>query len=172
MLLQEKNYRQALLFCLGTTTALRPSDLVTIRVGQVRWAAPKERIPHRIKKTKKKDAFFALSDQAHEILKLYLKDNSHLKDSDFLFPGQHNRGHLSTKAVNMFVKRWTSMVGLGSFQYGGHTLRKTAGYHKRKNGKDPSVIKEMLGHRDIKTTDHYLGVTHDEICAEMGEDYF
>jgi site-specific recombinase XerD len=51
--------------------------------------------------------------------------------------------------------------------YGTHTLRKTWGYHARKNGVELALIMHKLNHNSLAYTKRYLGITDDELEAVM-----
>jgi len=66
-------------------------------------------------------------------------------------------------AVNRLVKRWCSDNGLKG-NYGSHTLRKTWGYHQRKQKNAPiPLLMEAFGHSTQKQTLDYLGIQAQEI---------
>ncbi|MCI0711985.1 MAG: hypothetical protein L0154_17660 [Chloroflexi bacterium] len=60
----------------------------------------------------------------------------------------------------------TEDVGLRG-NYGTHTLRKTWGYHARKNGVELALIMHKLNHNSLAYTKRYLGITDDELEAVM-----
>ena len=66
-----------------------------------------------------------------------------------------------------FVDAICRAVGLTG-NFGTHTLRKTWGYHARKNGADLATIMQKLNHESIAYTKRYLGITDDEL-AEAAE---
>jgi site-specific recombinase XerD len=59
-------------------------------------------------------------------------------------------------------------VGLTGY-YGTHTLRKTWGYHARKNGVGLELIMQKLNHESIAYTKRYLGITDDELEAVINQ---
>ncbi|GAG34047.1 unnamed protein product, partial [marine sediment metagenome] len=57
--------------------------------------------------------------------------------------------------------KWCKDVGLDC-KVGGHTLRKTFGYHMRMQGVSIERISNLLNHRNIKVTFRYIGINDDE----------
>ena len=83
------------------------------------------------------------------------------KDEDYLFTGQ--RGVLTVPTVNQKVKSWCRAINLKG-NFGGHTLRKTFGYHQRVTfGTDLPTLMEIFNHSTQKQTLAYLCVQPDEI---------
>ena len=65
--------------------------------------------------------------------------------------------------VNQKVKSWCRTINLKG-NYGGHTLRKTFGYHQRVTfGTDLPTLMEIFNHSTQKQTLAYLCVQPDEI---------
>ena len=62
------------------------------------------------------------------------------------------------------IKKWIEAVGLDPASYGTHTLRKTWGYHARKNFGIPiELISEKLDHSSNAVTKRYIGISQEEI---------
>jgi integrase len=55
-------------------------------------------------------------------------------------------------------------VGLKG-NFGTHSLRKTWGYHARREGVGLDLIMEKLNHNSLAYTKRYLGITDDELEA-------
>jgi len=168
MLRGQRRYRDLLLFVVGINSALRISDLLTLRIGHFidDQCCIKERFQiHEQKRGKR-----------HKVV-----INNSIKDTlvEFLasYPGiTNNPDHFvlfNTKSNNFSnpIKRgqaWkliTSIcqqVGLRG-NYGTHSLRKTWGYHARLQGEDLALIMYKLNHSSIATTKRYLGITDDEL---------
>jgi integrase len=152
--------RNLCLFVLGINTNLRASDLLRIAVGQVRHCKAGDEITLKEKKTGKqrritlnKSAVSAI----HELL-----DSVPLPDSSPLFFSQ--RGEvLTVPSVNRLVKSWCQAINLKG-NYGSHTLRKTFGYHQRRqlNTSIPELM-VMFNHSSQKQTLDYLCIQPQEI---------
>jgi len=147
------------LFVIGINTNLRASDLLRIKVGQVKDLTPNDEIVLVEKKTKK-DRRINLNKACIEAIQGLLISKPY-SDEDYLFKGQ--RGVLTVPTVNQKVKSWCRMINLKG-NYGSHTLRKTFGYHQRVTFKtDIPTLMEIFNHSTQKQTLSYLCVQPDEI---------
>lgn len=81
-----------------------------------------------------------------------LKSLTRTKAARFVFPGEGATGHL------VEIKRaWTTALktaGIKGFCF--HDLRHTAGSRLAEAGAHPNTIKEILGHRQLSTTERYM----------------
>ncbi|MCI0714383.1 MAG: tyrosine-type recombinase/integrase [Chloroflexi bacterium] len=71
---------------------------------------------------------------------------------------------ITRKQAWKLIATITEDVGLRG-NYGTHTLRKTWGYHTRKNGVELALIMYKLNHNSLAYTKRYLGITDDELEA-------
>lgn len=158
--LLQDNPRDLCLFTLGINTNLRASDLLAIKVGMVRHLKPGDELTLRERKTGKHRRITvnkAVVDAIQGLLALIKK----VDDRTPLFMGQ--RGPLTVPSVNRLVKSWCSAINLKG-NYGGHTLRKTWGYHQRVTFQ--RGIPELMvafNHSSQRQTLEYLCVQPEEI---------
>ena len=147
------------LFVVGINTNLRASDLLSIKVHQVKDLKPNDEIVLNEKKTKKERRITLNSACISAIRRLLVSKK--YTDEDFLFTGQ--RGVLTVPTVNQKVKSWCRTINLTG-NFGSHTLRKTFGYHQRVTfGTDLPTLMEIFNHSTQKQTLAYLCVQPDEI---------
>jgi integrase len=66
--------------------------------------------------------------------------------------------HRARAKHNSALKRITTKLGIEPVT--GHTPRHTAARIMLSGGMDDSFIKDVLGHQDFKTTEHYLRSRH------------
>ena len=148
------------LFVVGINTNLRASDLLKIKVGQVKDLQPNGEIILSEKKTKK-DRRINLNRACVAAIRGLLASSRHTADSEYLFTGQ--RGVLTVSTVNQKVKSWCRAINLKG-NYGAHSLRKTWGYHQRVTfGTDLPTLMECFNHSTQKQTLTYLCVQPEEI---------
>lgn len=151
--------RDFALFVIGTNTNLRASDILALRVGQVRGLAARSTIEIREKKTGKvrKVTLNGVCIRAIEAL-LTVHGGG---DDEYLFKGQ--RGVLTVPTVNNLVKSWCKEINLRG-NYGSHTLRKTWGYHQRVTfGVDLPRLMVCFNHSSQAQTLDYLCIQPEEI---------
>jgi integrase len=150
--------RNSALFTIGINTNLRASDLLRIRVGQVRDLKPGDEIEIKEKKTGKSRRI-TLNKACTQAIQRLLASRPY-EDADPLFLGQ--RGPLTVPSVHFLVKSWCRSINLRG-NYGSHSLRKTFGYHQRVTfGTDLPTLMEIFNHSTQKQTLAYL-------CVQPGE---
>lgn len=150
--LLKDNPRDLLLFTIGINNGLRISDLLKLKVGDVKDLQPRETLKIRETKTSK-DNVLMINKSVHGVLKQYL-DEAGAEDEDYLFKSRNgDNKSLTRETVNKMVKEWTK-----SFKgnYGTHTLRKTFGYIQRtKYGVSFEVLCKRFGHSSPAITMRY-----------------
>ena len=147
------------LFVIGINTNLRASDLLRVKVRQVKYLNPNDELVLNEKKTKK-ERRINLNKASIKAIQRLLKSKEY-SDEDYLFTGQ--RGVLTVPTVNQKVKSWCKTINLNG-NYGSHSLRKTWGYHQRVSfGTDLPTLMECFNHSTQKQTLAYLCVRPEEI---------
>ena len=163
-------FRDLFLFVVGINTALRISDLLTLRIDH--FIDEQKRVRQRFwiheqKRGKRHEV--VLNNSIRETFEEYLTAYPGVdQDPDhFIF--------FNTKAndFSASIRRgqaWKSITSIcrevgvrGNF--GTHSLRKTWGYHARMQGVDLALIMHQLNHESIAYTKRYLGITDDELQA-------
>jgi integrase len=143
------------LFIVGINTNLRASDLLSLKVSQVRDLKAGDSIELKEKKTKKKK-MVTFNGSAIEAIKGLLSSKEYSQD-DFLFIGQ--RGNvLSVPALNLKIKRWMKRLNLKG-NYGCHSLRKTwAFFQYRFFNVQLPILMKALNHSSQAITLRYIGI--------------
>ncbi len=153
------NPRDLALFVLGINTNLRSSDLLRITAGQVRNLREMDEIELREQKTNKRRRI-SLNKSCIDVIQRLLKSRDY-RDDERLFSGQ--RGPLTVPSVNRLVKGWCRAINLRG-NYGGHTLRKTWGFHQRVTfGRGTAELMVCFNHSSERQTLAYLCVQPEEI---------
>ncbi len=154
------NTRDLLLFTLGINNGLRISDLLKLKVGDVKDLKAGECLTIREKKTGK-DNVLMINKGVHSVLQDCLLEGQR-SDDDYLFQSRKgNNSPLTVSSVNRMVKEWTfGMKG----NFGTHSLRKTFGYIQRtKFGVSFEVLCRRFNHSNPSTTMRYLGIQSKEV---------
>jgi len=140
-----------LIYALG----LRSGELISLRLIDI----DKQRKQVHIKASKNnKDRILPFPNSLREVLKpYYLK----YKPTNYLFYGQHKEQYSSQSLRKVFHKackeaRVKKKVTL-------HSLRHAYATHLMEAGTDIRIIKELLGHNDIKTTLMYTHVSQHKL---------
>nr|WP_321400221.1 tyrosine-type recombinase/integrase [uncultured Desulfobacter sp.] len=154
--------RNLCLFILGINTNLRASDLLKIKVEQVRHLQPGEEITLKEKKTKKQRRI-NLNRACIEAIQNLLKSIKY-EEEDFLFlSNRKDKNALTVPSLSTLVKKWCKDINLKG-NYASHTLRKTWGYHQRVTfGVGIPELMVCFNHTSQKQTLDYLCVQPEEI---------
>lgn len=148
--------RDRFLFVFGINVGLRISDIIPMRVGQVRSRAYTDIVEQKTGKTRR---VHLLAIQP-EIIEYTLG----MRDNDFLFPSR-NGGHISRSQAYRIL----SLAGewIGRNDIGTHTMRKTFGYHYYKKTHDIVTLMEIFSHSSASITKRYIGIRDDEIADSL-----
>lgn len=154
--------RDLTIFTMGINTNMRASDLVTLKVGNVKYLKPGEHFEVREKKTQKKRTI-TVNKTVYESVQYLLSTVADADDDDYLFPSRKGGGPLSVPYLNAMVKKWAELINLRG-NYGSHSLRKTFGFiHRTVFGTDIPTLMSMFNHATQRQTLDYLCIQPDEI---------
>ncbi len=152
--------RDLALFTLGINTNLRASDLLRIRVKDIRGSKPGDEIELKEKKTGKIRRI-TLNRVVIATIEKLLKAESY-EDNDFLFKSQR-APVLTVPSVNRLVKGWCKAIHIKG-NHGSHTMRKTWGYHQRVSfGVGLPELMVAFNHSSQKQTLDYLCIQPEEL---------
>ncbi|MBE6690723.1 MAG: recombinase XerC [Ruminococcaceae bacterium] len=119
-----------------------------------------------------KERMIYLNDACHDALADYLAlrladDNGHnIKEKALFLSGQRKR--ISVKTVQWMVYKYLDMAGLGGRHLSVHKLRHTAAtLMYSQGGVDVRVLKDILGHEQLNTTQIYTHVSSADMEAAM-----
>ena len=157
-LLLENRERDFVLFELGINTGLRISDILKLKVSDVR----NKKYIKVVEKKTKKSRMIIITPKMENILQNYTKD----KDlTEYLFPSRKGGNPITRVQAYRILN---SVCRLLEIQHiGTHSLRKTFGYHLYNKTKDVVLIQSILNHSSPKITLRYIGVTQDIIDKNM-----
>jgi len=159
--------RNRLLFMTGINTGLRISDILTLRVCDVKG---EDYITVKEKKTSKVNKIIVVPLMKREF-KAYLVGKS---DRQCLFPSRNGVNRPLTRfGAYKMLRKVAGEVGLS--EIGTHTLRKTWAYHVYKKKKNIGAVMEALNHSSEAETLRYIGVNQDmrdelRLSVELGGD--
>ena len=154
-ILGEKKKRDLLLFLLGINSGLRISDLLGLKVSDVR---DKQKIEITEKKTGKKKSF-PLIKPIRIMIKRIIKNKN---TESWLFQSQKGDRAITRIQAYRILKKACKLAGL-KIKIGTHTLRKTFGYHFYKKTKDVALLQSILNHSSPKITLIYIGINQEII---------
>jgi len=161
---EEKNPRNYLLFVMGINTALRISDLLSLKIKEVIDSKGDIKTYLFVKERKtKRQAKIYINDTVKEALNYFLDTSKGADPDSYLFKSERSNRKLDRVRTWGLIQKWTKEAGLEGERYGTHTLRKTWGYQARMQGASIEQISEKLGHKSVTVTRRYIGISQEEI---------
>ena len=152
--LRESGTRNLLLFLLGINTGLRVSDLLLLRVRDVK---DKDSVQIREKKTKKTKKFLIPRE-----IRPFISEYVEMKPlSRYLFKSRKSNQPITRVQAYRIIRNACTILGID--HAGTHSLRKTFGYHFYKQTKDIALLQKILNHSSQDITLRYIGVTQEII---------
>ena len=151
--------RQYLLFEIGIYLARRISDMIVMRVGDIRG---REVFIIREKKTKKRIEL-PIPQELQKIVRQRLRG---MADDEYIFQSRQRdpKGrptHISRKTAYNDVQE-IRHVGDIHFPFACHSLRKTFGYHYYLRTRDIAMLMDLFNHSKENITLMYIGIAIDE----------
>jgi len=159
VIFHKQNYRNFFLFLFGINTGLRISDILKMKVSDVR---DRTHITIQEQKTGKEKRFKINNDLQTEILR-YI---SNMKSDDFLFPSKKGN-HIGRVQAYTILNDAAKKAGLK--EIGTHTLRKTFGYHLYQKTKDVALLQNIFNHSAPSVTLRYIGINQDIIDSAIDD---
>ena len=161
------NYRNELLIILGLNTALRISDILSLKWESVYNFDKKEYRNHIIlmeQKTGKLSQIYLNSNVLENLkeYKEYLKQkNKTIEPESFIF--NHSNKNISITRTQAFriIKEAADYYNISGV-ISCHSLRKTFGYHAWKQGVPPALLVTVFNHSSFDITKRYLGIEQDD----------
>ena len=143
-----------ILFLLGINTGLRVTDLLNLKISDVKG---KKKIAVKEGKTKK--------NRTIQLANIYEELNAYIKTLDgteWLFPSRKGDKPISRIQAYRQLNKASEMVDMPD-GIGTHTMRKTFGYWYYKQTKDIATLQTILNHSHPEITLRYIGITDEEI---------
>lgn len=146
--LLKKGYRDYILFVLGINTGLRVSDMLKLKVDDVKGT-------HIIIKESKtgKQKRFLINPQLGKELERYTTGMT-----NYLFTSKKG-GPITRVQAYRILNHAADYCGLS--EIGTHTMRKTFGYWHYQRYKDVAMLQDIFNHSAPSVTLRYIGITDD-----------
>lgn len=160
---KEVNLRNYMLICLGLNTALRISDMLQLKWGNVYDFDKKHFVKHIVICEKKtgKESRIALNNNLKEAFSMYMGSFDSISEGDYLFAGKAEGTHLSRSQAFRVVTHAAEALNMEN-GISCHSLRKTFGYYAWKFGTPPAMLMEIYNHSSYEITKRYLGIKQDD----------
>ena len=162
--------RDAAIIELFLQTGMRLSELANLLVTDIELPQKlsKETVGHVfIRKGKgRKDRVVALNYNGCKAVKVWLRVRPTYLATAHLFTSKFKRP-ITHRGVEWIVNKYLDEAGIQRAHV--HSLRHTFGTHAVKNGMNLRVVKEMMGHESLQTTDVYVSLAREQMDTEVNK---
>lgn len=154
--LKENGTRDLLLFSMGINTGLRISDLLKLRVIDVKGKTHVEIKEQKTGKVKR----FPILGSLQSLIEEYVRN----KDCfEYLFKSRNGENKPITRVMAYMIINNAAQKASITDNIGTHTLRKTFGYHHYQQFHDIAILQYLLNHSSPSITLRYIGITQDNV---------
>ena len=150
-----KDFRLSTMLEILYATGLRISELIGLKKTNFSYYDQ-----HPILMVKGKggrERIVPLGHKSHTQLKVYLAHHS-LSSRPWMFPSFGASGHITRQRMGQLLKELANDVDIDKEKVSPHVLRHAFATHMLQNGADLTLIKEILGHKHLSTSEIYLHV--------------
>lgn len=145
------NIKHKAIFTLLYSAGLRIGELLNLKIYDI----DSDRMQIRIQQGKgQKDRYSILSEKVLNLLRDYVKE---YQPKEYLFEGQGS-GKYSSSSIQALMRKHKKLSKINK-KATPHTLRHSFATHLLDNGTDTRFIQELLGHKNISTTQIYTHVS-------------
>lgn len=142
-------------------TGMRVSELVNIKLSDINFES--KEIKTLGKGSKERICYYG--EYAKEALDNYLEYSRYNllngKDSEYLFINK-NGTNLTDRGVRLIIDNIIKEAGVKT-KISPHTLRHTFATHLLNEGADLKVVQELLGHKNLQTTQVYTHISNERL---------
>lgn len=162
---EKHNPRNQLLIILGLNTALRISDILVLRWGNVydfKNECFRSHISIVEQKTGKRSRIY-MNESIMETLCCYkemAERATSVSETDFLIQGRDGDS-LSRSQAWRIIRNAAEKCNIPGV-VSPHSLRKTFGYLAWKNGTTPTMLMDIFNHSSFDVTQRYLGIEQED----------
>ncbi|PHB47014.1 site-specific integrase [Bacillus toyonensis] len=147
--LKGTNERNYILFVVGINTGLRISDILRLKIGDLKGS----HVSMREMKTGKQKRIQITAALRRE-LKWYIEE---MEGHEYLIKSRQGKNRPIGRSMAYKILS-TTAVEFGLDEIGTHTLRKTFGYHMYMQTKNIALLMEIFNHSSERVTLRYIGV--------------
>lgn len=115
-----------------------------------------------------KERIIYLNNACVSAYEAYVKVRPHVQNEKALFLSQRYK-RISNRRVEQIIEEKLMKSGLSGYGFSVHKLRHTAATLMYQNGVDVRVLKEVLGHENLNTTQIYTHVSDNQIKQAMDQ---
>jgi integrase/recombinase XerD len=150
-------------------SGMRVSELVSLKISDIQTKSNDTYLkPYIIVNGKgEKERLVVIHNKAIEAIQKYLKTLSEFtnkKNEKWLFPSKiAKEGHITRQYFGKLLKKIAIDSNIDPSKLSPHKIRHSFATHLLNHGADLRVIQELLGHKDIGTTQIYTHVSNDKL---------
>ena len=160
---KEVNLRNYMLICMGLNTALRISDMLQLKWGNVYDFDRKHYAKNIVVCEGKtgKETRIAINNNLIDAFEMYMGSLKSVSGNDYIFTGKTKGTHLSRSQAFRIITHVAEALNMEN-GISCHSLRKTFGYYAWKYGTPPAMLMEIYNHSSYEITKRYLGIKQDD----------
>lgn len=143
---------------------LRLSELIELNIGDVNF----DDGTVKVRRKGNHERILPANDGVMIGIKRYLKTRNDTRADDPLFLSKRNK-RLSSGSVWYLVKKYLQQARIEKDKLSPHTLRHTFATTLLKQGENLLTIKELMSHRNLRTTERYLHIDGKELKMAVGK---
>ena len=159
-ILLSRNYRDYLFFEVGINTGLRISDILKLKVSDIRgkyYIELKEQKTGQLKK-------FRMNSVLRAELENYIISKN---DDSYLFESFRTSGNPLERTRAYGILNQAAKVAKLKIKIGTHTMRKTFGFHFYQQTKDIAMLQVLFNHSSPSVTLRYIGIDQNILDRAM-----
>lgn len=160
--LLKKGSRDYILFVIGINTGLRISDILPLKVKDVKGVTHIKILEKKTSKAKR----FKINPYLRSEIDKYIEN---MNDDDYLFPSRKGSKPITRVQAYRILNDVAEKLGIE--EVGTHTLRKTFGYWHYQQYKDVAILQEIFNHSAPSITLRYIGINADIIDNSIDNFY-
>lgn len=154
-LLQDKDDKYYMMFVIGLNTGLRISDILNLRVSDIRDKTHVTIIENKTGKRKR----FLINDYLKNEIESYVSNNGLSNDSYMIASRKGENRPISRVQAYRVLQAVAATLSMK--EIGTHTMRKTFGYWHYKQHKDVAILQDIFNHSAPSITLKYIGINDD-----------
>jgi integrase/recombinase XerD len=93
------------------------------------------------------------------------RNNHDIVESPYLFPDKYG-GHISTNGIQQYFRRLAEKAGLKGVKVTPHVFRHTFGTNAAARDVNAFIIKDIMGHSSLQTTNKYIHLQTADMKAQ------
>jgi integrase len=164
-LLKHQSDRDYLLFVLGINTGLKISEILTVRIRDIKKDNGIIKSFLELEICSKESMAIYLNSKVKKALSSYLSSTP-LEQNDYLFKSSKTDQPISRQHAYRIINKAARGVGIEG-KIGTHSMRKTFGFHAYKKGVAVSLLQRLFNHSSSTETLRYLGINNEKIQTEI-----